>query len=310
VGFSPFDLNDNDTNLCNYLCDSDPDLQFYNDSTYIDNINQCDYYLEESFKKKCCQANINEQSFSIFHHNIRSVPKNSSSLQNFLESLNFKFTIIGLSETWLTESIADCYNWDGYDHYYLYRKGKRGGGVSIYVEDNVNAKQRQDLSKMSEVVEILFIEICKENTGLAKNVLIGIVYRPPGQDVNLFNYEISDILDKTTSENALVYLMGDFNINILDVGEHLPSSEFLDIMYAHSLIPFITKPTRITSETATLIDNIFTNDIASANVVNGLFYTDISDHLPIFSINSKCKICTKKKIDKNQNYQSAKHRKL
>ena len=46
----------------------------------------------------------------------------------------------------------------------------------------------------------------------------------------------------------------------------------------------ITKPTRITSHTATLIDNIFTNNSYINNIdesINGIIFSDISDHLPI-----------------------------
>ena len=45
----------------------------------------------------------------------------------------------------------------------------------------------------------------------------------------------------------------------------------------------ITKPTRITAHSATLIDNIFTNN-TTVSSKNGLIASDISDHLPIFSI--------------------------
>ena len=40
------------------------------------------------------------------------------------------------------------------------------------------------------------------------------------------------------------------------------------------------RPTRITSSSATLIDNIFMND--SSFISSGLLCTEISDHLPIF----------------------------
>ena len=55
------------------------------------------------------------------------------------------------------------------------------------------------------------------------------------------------------------------------------------MLYANSLFPFITKPTRITSETATIIDNIYTNDF-SHQLQNhqGMSYSEISDHYPIF----------------------------
>ena len=45
----------------------------------------------------------------------------------------------------------------------------------------------------------------------------------------------------------------------------------------------ITKPTRITAHSATLIDNIFTNN-TTVSSKSGLIISDISDHLPIFSI--------------------------
>jgi len=78
--------------------------------------------------------------------------------------------------------------------------------------------------------------------------------------------------------------MGDFNFNLLRYQDHVPTQEFLDCLYSYSLYPLITKPTRITSHTSTLIANIFTN-VNSQNKTNGIIINDISDHLPIFSIN-------------------------
>ena len=66
---------------------------------------------------------------------------------------------------------------------------------------------------------------------------------------------------------------------------HVPTANFIDIMYSASLFPFITKPTRITEQTATLIDNIFCNDIHHYVHVNGILCNDITDHYPIFCIN-------------------------
>ena len=80
--------------------------------------------------------------------------------------------------------------------------------------------------------------------------------------------------------------MGDFNLNLLNEQLHQLTSEFLDIMYANMLFPTITLPTRITWHSATLIDNIFTNDLNNY-AFSGLLLSDISDHLPIFSIFNK-----------------------
>jgi hypothetical protein len=62
---------------------------------------------------------------------------------------------------------------------------------------------------------------------------------------------------KISKENKSCYLMGDFNMNLLNYQSHNQTNEFLDIMYSNMFFPLITRPTRITSHTATLIDNIF-----------------------------------------------------
>ena len=109
---------------------------------------------------------------------------------------------------------------------------------------------------------------------------MGVIYRPPNTDVNLFIHNFDELLGKISRENKICYLLGDFNLNL--ISRDSTTGMFLDGLYSNSFIPRITCPTRITSHTATLIDNIFTNHYVES--INGLFLTDISDHLPIFSI--------------------------
>ncbi|XP_051941777.1 uncharacterized protein LOC127614482 [Hippocampus zosterae] len=54
-------------------------------------------------------------------------------------------------------------------------------------------------------------------------------------------------------------------------------------MYSNSFFPVILKPSRITVDTATLIDNIFINKI-DHKMESGLLINDISDHLPVFAV--------------------------
>lgn len=76
--------------------------------------------------------------------------------------------------------------------------------------------------------------------------------------------------------------MGDFNLDLRHYDSHHFTQEFLDSLFPHMLIPLITKPTRVTSHSATLIDNIFTNCFQQ-NILNGLILNDISDHFPVFA---------------------------
>ena len=80
--------------------------------------------------------------------------------------------------------------------------------------------------------------------------------------------------------------MGDFNINILNSENHDLTGQFVDIMSSNAFLLLITRPTRITANSATLIDNIFTNNLDDiVHSVHGIFVTDISDLYPIFCIN-------------------------
>ena len=96
---------------------------------------------------------------------------------------------------------------------------------------------------------------------------------------------MKDIMEKIKNENKICYLVGDYNINLINVDSHSLTSEFKDIMYSGGFIPLITRPTRVTHTSATLIDNIYSNQILDRDhSVNGIMMTDISDHYPIFHI--------------------------
>ena len=68
--------------------------------------------------------------------------------------------------------------------------------------------------------------------------------------------------------------------NAIDGGGTANTTDLLNQMNTHCLIPLVSKPTRITDETATLIDNIFIS--CSNNCTAGVLISDISDHLPVF----------------------------
>ena len=80
-------------------------------------------------------------------------------------------------------------------------------------------------------------------------------------------------------------------------------------MFSGSFFPLISRPTRITSNPATLIVNIFTNDPSNCSA-SGFLFTEIPDHLPIFTILSdNCKNTSKNIYvtfrDKNANNMAA-----
>ena len=71
--------------------------------------------------------------------------------------------------------------------------------------------------------------------------------------------------------------MGDFNIDLIKYASENYTGEFYDLLCSHSFRPLILQPTRVTSKSATLIDNIFINDI-SCSSLGGNVTSSISDH--------------------------------
>ena len=116
------------------------------------------------------------------------------------------------------------------------------------------------------------------------NVIIGVIYRPPDNDINVFTQKLINVLNSIHKEKKTCYLMGDFNINLLNSNIHNPTCEFVDTLYEYNFFPLINKPTRVTKVSATLIDNIFTNNIKHKGILSSILYTDITDHFPICHI--------------------------
>ena len=65
--------------------------------------------------------------------------------------------------------------------------------------------------------------------------------------------------------------------------EHKPTNEFLDSLASNSYLPYIIQPSRHTSHSRTLIDNIFSN-VISKGIICGNITATISDHLPQFLV--------------------------
>ena len=79
---------------------------------------------------------------------------------------------------------------------------------------------------------------------------------------------------------------------LLNYGKHDGTTCFVDMLHAHSCVSLISRPTRVSKSSATLIDNIFTNSYSDIeNTFQCLIYTDITDHYPIVHIDFNIQVC-------------------
>ena len=264
----------------------DPDQNFYNEQNLFNGFS-CRYYLEDSFneKLKSCAFELS-QCFSLCHINIRSINANLSHFENYLQLLSIDFPVIAITETWLTDITCDLYSLTEYNFVEQHCSSKCGGGVGIFLQNHLNYINRNDLNIFNDICESLFVEIDRTNLIREKNIIIGVIYRPPNTEISHFIDIMKDIMyNKIKNENKICYLVGDYNINLINVDSHGLTSEFNDIMYSGGFILLITRPTRVTCTSATLIDNIYSNQILDRDhSLSGIMLTDITDHYPIFHI--------------------------
>ena len=171
------------------------------------------------------------------------------------------------------------------------------GGVALYVKENYQHMIRDDISTCEDEFETIWIEIKNSES---QNVLCGCAYRHPNTNVDKFNDYINQTMEKIPKENKLIFLIGDFNINLLNYESHGETNDFINTMISHYLLPHILHPTRVTDHSATVIDNIFSNN-TSYETTSGNIITQISDHFPQFLILNKVamdyKTCSFAKCD-------------
>ena len=103
----------------------------------------------------------------------------------------------------------------------------------VYIKLNliISHQIRTDIFLKDDVAESIFIEIDKEVFKRGKNIIIGVTYRPPNSDLSNFNTSVSLLLSELIHENKLCYIMGDYNINLLNYENHQDTSEFIDQLH-------------------------------------------------------------------------------
>lgn len=130
---------------------------------------------------------------------------------------------------------------------------------------------------IDDLMECVTVEIERKS-----NIIVSCMYRRPGTLIETFTDVVEDLLSKVKG-NKTFCICGDRNIDFffLKMSNHKASSDFFELFFGRGFYPLITKPSRVTEKSATLIDHIFINCLES-NIISGLVINDISDHLPVF----------------------------
>lgn len=264
-------------NNLNIFEDIDADLNHFNDLYPDLNGTSSKYFTIDSANKEF-SSHISPTDFSVIHCNIHSLLPKHDIFFAGVNGIGFKFDVFCFTESWLCEATKHMVQLENYRAFHCLRNG-RGGGVSAYVRDIYTSVVVENLTVSFDHLESLFVRI---GVG-GSNVLLGIVYRPPNASHVLFIENLTNIVAGISLPNfKQVILCGDFNYDTLKYFDDIAVQCFLDTMHSFSFLPLISKPTRITDHSHTLIDNFF---ITSPTLFDsGILVVDYSDHYPIFFI--------------------------
>ena len=187
-----------------------------------------------------------------------------------------KLDVIMLQETWITQSNYVLVKLPGYKHNFMNRVGRMGGLVSVFVSKEISSRKLNNLCLNENHFECCMVELQLLN----RKMYVGSIYRPPNTNINKFNFKFKWLVKEISKTNADYILGMDHDLNFLKSQRHSKTQEFLENILMSEMIPCIMRPTHITQNSATLIDNILISRKIYAEAKCGILLSDISDHFP------------------------------
>ena len=183
---------------------------------------------------------LSSNDFSIFHTNVRSLSLHHDELVSLSAHTNLNLDVIGVSEVWHSNDNPILSNVEipGYT-FYKTSSCSQNGGAGLYIKNSLTSNPRIDLDSSTDDFETAWVEIGNKKD---KDFLVCCLYRHPSSNVDNLTSHFRYLLSKLSS-NKLLFIMGDFNINLLDYASHTPTSDFINNFFSHSLLPCIHHPT-------------------------------------------------------------------
>ena len=282
LSFNPYDRSHIINAIGNSLDQSsDTNNEYWNEISEI--LTKCKYQEPKNV------TNSAKDEFKVLSLNIRSLAKNITYLREEIHTFS-KCDVLCFNETNCNinklPNGTDDIMIEGFHEPVLQaplRKSGRGGGLAIYINKSVcdfEKIERIDLAldpeDMSGEFQLVKIHNCK---GLNKTKVIVNFYRSPSRDTNNFISLLDHVLnrlDRHSRKHVMFY--GDANIDLIKYDTDSSSQNLIDTLAKYGFVQTVSKPTRVTDHSATLIDHVYTNNIEntlSSNVVT----LDISDHL-------------------------------
>ena len=256
------------------------------DEGEVNPIHHSNYYNNEEFIEAHKHIDV---KLSILNLNCQCVNSKFDKIKLFLEGINnnsMPVSVITLQETWAdNETEMNFFNLPNYTMVYDDSRLSKHGGLVTYIHNTFTFERLSDdiYNQNSTVYESMFLKIHNKSSKFIKYI-IGNIYRRPSSTIDelgQFIDEFTTVTQNLQEQHMKSYLCGDYNINLLKIDSSLHCNRFFENITTLGFFPQITRPTRLSGESNTLIDNIFTNDFCKPHL-SGILVTPISDHLMQF----------------------------
>ena len=127
--------------------------------------------------------------------------------------------------------------------------------------------------------------------------VVSSMYKPPNSDIPVFLASYSSLICAMKKECPNGTTVGlDHNMDFLKACSHQLTNDFIQLNLDLGMIPIITRPTRITNSSATLIDNIIISQNFCGNYISSFLVNDMSDHLPTVCVINSLTAMTKDSV--------------
>ena len=213
---------------------------------------------------------------------------NAQSLKNKMAEFNLTVKnknpqIISITESWGKDWVKDgIFELDGYTMYRNDRKGAKGGGTILYINNKIEQRACRPLSSK----EFESSSWCWINETGGKKILVGSIYRSTSSSQNN-NDLLLELLDKAceiAGDNRLL-ILGDFNIPKVDWANRITldgakpiDDKVLEKANDNFLFQHVKQDTRFRNNESSLLDLVFTKEEEDVKNIEILQPLGNSDH--------------------------------
>ena len=239
---------------------------------------------------------VDNDDFVVIQTNVRGILSKQSLLTDLLESSvkNRLLDVVLISETWLTPTSPDLVI-PGYKFVHKCRHDRKGGGVGILISNKLRFNELPNFASNMCENEAISVEITLKS---GKKCIVSSMYRAPNTTPTAFQGCYESIIFAMKKSNPHSIIVGlDHNLDFLKSTKHSGTNDFIHSNLDMGMIPTISKPTRITKSTATLIDNIIVSENLCGSYHSNVLINDISDHMPTICILNSFKTMKKESVN-------------